>query len=86
MYTILERQLSFVCVDGPEFDGHQVDFGDLAARLRGYRDEEPRALEPDVPRRARRVRPPQPRPRRRIRIRPRRRRAARANDDYLRKL
>jgi ferredoxin--NADP+ reductase len=35
----------FVCVDGPEFDGHQVDFSELAARLRGYRDEEARALE-----------------------------------------
>ncbi|HZT75248.1 MAG TPA: sulfide/dihydroorotate dehydrogenase-like FAD/NAD-binding protein [Vicinamibacterales bacterium] len=34
----------FVCVDGPEFDGHQVDFGELAARLRAYRDDEARAL------------------------------------------
>ena len=24
----------FVCVDGPEFDGHQVDFAEVAARLR----------------------------------------------------
>lgn len=30
----------FVCVDGPEFDGHQVDFADLAARMRAYRTEE----------------------------------------------
>jgi ferredoxin--NADP+ reductase len=35
----------FVCVDGPEFDGHQVDFGELAARLRAYRDQEALALE-----------------------------------------
>jgi ferredoxin--NADP+ reductase len=35
----------FVCVDGPEFDGHRVDFGELAARLRAYRDDEARALE-----------------------------------------
>ncbi len=35
----------FVCVDGPEFDGHQVDFGELAARLRAYRDDEALALE-----------------------------------------
>ncbi|MGQ9781163.1 MAG: sulfide/dihydroorotate dehydrogenase-like FAD/NAD-binding protein [Nitrososphaeria archaeon] len=28
------------CVDGPEFDGHQVDFGLLEARLRAYKDEE----------------------------------------------
>jgi ferredoxin--NADP+ reductase len=38
----------FVCVDGPEFDGHQVDFGELAARLRAYRDQEALALERHV--------------------------------------
>jgi NAD(P)H-flavin reductase len=26
----------FACVDGPEFDGHQVDYAELAARLRAY--------------------------------------------------
>ncbi len=35
----------FVCVDGPEFDGHRVDFGELTARLRAYRDDEARALQ-----------------------------------------
>jgi ferredoxin--NADP+ reductase len=35
----------FVCVDGPEFDGHQVDFGELAARLRAYREDEAVALQ-----------------------------------------
>jgi ferredoxin--NADP+ reductase len=35
----------FVCVDGPEFDGHQVDFGELAARLKAYRDQEASALQ-----------------------------------------
>lgn len=30
----------FVCVDGPEFDGHQVDFGELMARLSAYREQE----------------------------------------------
>jgi ferredoxin--NADP+ reductase len=30
----------FVCVDGPEFDGHQVNFGELAARLEAYREQE----------------------------------------------
>jgi ferredoxin/flavodoxin---NADP+ reductase len=34
----------FVCVDGPEFDGHQVDFDELAARLRAYRDDESAAM------------------------------------------
>lgn len=35
----------FVCVDGPEFDGHQVDFGELGARLRAYKEDEATALE-----------------------------------------
>jgi ferredoxin/flavodoxin---NADP+ reductase len=30
----------FACVDGPEFDGHQVDFDELAKRLASYLDEE----------------------------------------------
>ncbi len=30
----------FTCVDGPEFDGHQVDFDELTQRLGSYRDEE----------------------------------------------
>ena len=35
----------FVCVDGPEFDGHQVNFDLLMARLRMYLPEEKRAME-----------------------------------------
>jgi ferredoxin--NADP+ reductase len=35
----------FACVDGPEFDGHQVDFDELTQRLEAYRDEEKRAYE-----------------------------------------
>jgi ferredoxin--NADP+ reductase len=35
----------FVCVDGPEFDGHQVDFAELGARLKAYREDEIAALE-----------------------------------------
>ena len=34
----------FVCVDGPEFDGLQVDFGELSARLKAYREQEAIAL------------------------------------------
>jgi ferredoxin--NADP+ reductase len=34
----------FVCVDGPEFDGHLVDFAGLAARLRAYREQEALSL------------------------------------------
>ena len=35
----------FVCVDGPDFDGHQVDWDLLFARQRIYLDEEKRSLE-----------------------------------------
>jgi ferredoxin--NADP+ reductase len=35
----------YACVDGPEFDGHQVDFGTLADRLGTYRSFEQEALE-----------------------------------------
>ena len=35
----------FACVDGPEFDGHQVDFDLLVTRLRMYLPEEKRAME-----------------------------------------
>ena len=30
----------FVCVDGPEFDAHAVDFDEMLARLRQYKSEE----------------------------------------------
>ncbi len=30
----------FVCVDGPEFDGHQVDFDNMMKRLRAYKGHE----------------------------------------------
>jgi len=33
----------FVCVDGPEFDGHQVDFDLMMARLSSYRNHEEKA-------------------------------------------
>jgi ferredoxin--NADP+ reductase len=32
--------LKFACVDGPEFDGHQVDFDELSARLTAFVDQE----------------------------------------------
>ncbi|TET76470.1 MAG: sulfide/dihydroorotate dehydrogenase-like FAD/NAD-binding protein, partial [Dehalococcoidia bacterium] len=35
----------FTCVDGPDFDGHQVDWDELMARQRIYLDEEKRSLE-----------------------------------------
>ncbi len=33
-------ETKFSCVDGPEFDGHQVDFEMLTARLGAYKEEE----------------------------------------------
>jgi ferredoxin--NADP+ reductase len=35
----------FVCVDGPEFDAHQVDFDEMLLRLGGYKELEKRAEE-----------------------------------------
>jgi ferredoxin--NADP+ reductase len=35
----------FACVDGPEFDAHEVDFGVLMRRNRMYRDAEKESLE-----------------------------------------
>jgi NAD(P)H-flavin reductase len=38
-------KVRFACVDGPDFDGHQVDFDDLMSRLRRFTTEERAALE-----------------------------------------
>lgn len=38
-------QVKFACVDGPDFDGHLVDFDDLMTRLRRYTKEERMALD-----------------------------------------
>ncbi len=38
-------QTRFVCVDGPEFDGHQVDWDQLLARQRIYPEQEKQAVE-----------------------------------------
>ncbi len=35
----------FVCVDGPEFDAHQVDFDEMLARLGAYKNQEIAAYE-----------------------------------------
>jgi len=35
----------FVCVDGPEFDAHQVDFDEMMLRLGAYRDQERARME-----------------------------------------
>ena len=38
-------QVKFACVDGPDFDGHRVDFDDLMTRLARYKSEERAAEE-----------------------------------------
>lgn len=38
-------QVKFACVDGPDFDGHKVDFDDLMARLVRYKRAEHDAME-----------------------------------------
>jgi len=38
-------EVKFTCVDGPEFDGHKVDFKELRNRLSMYRQQEQKALE-----------------------------------------
>ena len=39
------EQVKFACVDGPDFDGHLVDFEDLTARLVRYKRAEGEALQ-----------------------------------------
>ncbi|MFO8063036.1 MAG: sulfide/dihydroorotate dehydrogenase-like FAD/NAD-binding protein [Spirochaetota bacterium] len=38
-------ETKFVCVNGPEFDGHQVDFDNMMRRLGSYKPEEEQAHE-----------------------------------------
>ena len=40
----LGDEVKFACVDGPDFDGHKVDFDDMMRRLRRYTTEEKAAL------------------------------------------
>ena len=38
-------KMKFACVDGPDFDGHQVDFDEAMARCAAYRPFEAKARE-----------------------------------------
>lgn len=38
-------RIKFACVDGPDFDGHEVDFDDLMNRLRRFAEDERLAVE-----------------------------------------
>ena len=40
----VDGQTRFACVDGPDFDGHLVDFDEVIARSRMYRDEEAESM------------------------------------------
>ncbi|MBQ0145783.1 MAG: sulfide/dihydroorotate dehydrogenase-like FAD/NAD-binding protein [Lachnospiraceae bacterium] len=41
---IVDGQVKFACVDGPEFDGHKVDFDAAMKRQQQYKTEEGRAM------------------------------------------
>jgi ferredoxin--NADP+ reductase len=41
----VDGQMRLACVEGPEFDGHKVNFDLLMERLQSFRDEEMQALE-----------------------------------------
>jgi ferredoxin--NADP+ reductase len=43
--VLVGGETKFVCVDGPEFDGHLVDWDLLLSRQRIYLEEEKRATE-----------------------------------------
>lgn len=38
-------ETKFVCVDGPEFDAHKIDFDEMLLRLSAYKEEETAAYE-----------------------------------------
>ncbi len=35
----IDGQIKFACVDGPEFDGHDVDFSELVSRQHAYKED-----------------------------------------------
>ncbi len=37
-------ETKFACVDGPDFDGHQVDFDELVSRMRVFTPHEKIAM------------------------------------------
>ena len=41
----VDGETKFVCVDGPEFDGHKVDFDNMMKRLQAYKPQEDAAHE-----------------------------------------
>jgi ferredoxin--NADP+ reductase len=43
--VVVGGETKFACMDGPEFDGHKVDFDQLMQRLQSCRMEEQESLE-----------------------------------------
>jgi ferredoxin--NADP+ reductase len=43
--VVIGGKTKFACVEGPEFDGHEVDFEELANRLKMYKDVEKQAFD-----------------------------------------
>lgn len=41
----VDGQTKFVCVDGPEFDAHGVDWDEMLMRMKAYKNEETEAFE-----------------------------------------
>jgi NAD(P)H-flavin reductase len=41
----VDGKTQFVCVDGPEFDAHSVDFDEMLQRLGAYQDKEVEAYQ-----------------------------------------
>ena len=41
----VDGKIFFACVDGPEFDGHKVNWDEFMSRLRQYKDEEKISME-----------------------------------------
>ncbi|MCQ2342108.1 MAG: bifunctional dihydroorotate dehydrogenase B NAD binding subunit/NADPH-dependent glutamate synthase [Paludibacteraceae bacterium] len=41
----IDGQTKFVCVDGPEFDAHKVNWDEMMSRLRSYKPEEALAMD-----------------------------------------
>jgi len=43
--VVMDNGAQFVCVDGPEFDGHRVDWDNMMSRLAFYREDEKLSIE-----------------------------------------
>jgi ferredoxin--NADP+ reductase len=43
--VVMDNGAQFVCVDGPEFDGHRVDWDNMMSRLSFYKEDERLSME-----------------------------------------